>query len=284
MSAAAQLAEKASRLFTLPDIYLRLQNLLNNENVTIDQIAELIAMDAGLSARLLKIANSSFYNFPAQIATISRAITLIGHKELTNLVLATSVASSFKGISQEIIDMDSFWRHNVDTGLVARHLGKAANLKDIEALFVIGMLHNVGKLVVLSKMPTEAADILTNESNSIPWEGEQAVLGFTFAECGAELLKIWGLPDSVTDSVLRQHQPLSATVDPKAASILHIASLAASWMEEETKDQAGIDYLQLIDPAAWAVAEVELSDMDAAIEYSQVEAWNMLGLVSTSVY
>ncbi len=284
MSTAAQLAKKASRLFTLPDIYLRLQKLLNNENVTVDQIAELIAMDTGLSARLLKIANSSFYNFPAQIGTISRAITLIGHKELTNLVLATSVVSSFKGIPPDVIDMDSFWRHNVDTGLVARHLGKATNLKDTEGLFVIGMLHNVGKLVVLNKKPEEAAAILLEESDLLPWQREQEVLGFTFAECGAELLKIWSLPDSVIDAVEHQHDPQSATVDPVITSILHIATLAASWMEQETKDEPSIDYLQLINPSAWETAGIELSDMDEAIEHSQVEAWNMLGVLSSTIY
>ena len=99
MVSAAELAQKSSQLFSLPDIYLKLSSMIKDGHSTVDQMAELISLDAGLAARLLKIANSPFYNFPAQIETIPRAITLIGSNELSNLVLATSVASSFANIA-----------------------------------------------------------------------------------------------------------------------------------------------------------------------------------------
>lgn len=284
MTSAIELAQKSSRLFSLPDIYLRLSKLLKDDNASVDQMAELIALDAALSGRLLKIANSSFYNFPTQIETIPRAITLIGSNELSNLVLATSVASSFKGVPEDLIDMDSFWRHNVDTGLVARHLGKTAKLVDVERLFVMGLLHSIGKLIVLNAKPDLAREAITPDQTQLPWQRELSVMGFTFAECGAELMKVWQLPQALIETVQCQHQPQQAEIDSSAAAILHISSLAASWMEQETKDTEAVDYIQQIDPWVWEHTGLELADMDAAIEFAQIEAWNLLGLITSSLH
>ena len=284
MTNKTDLAQKCSHLFSLPDIYLRLSRMLADENSTVDQIAELVSLDAGLSARLLKIANSSFYSFPAQIETIPRAITLIGCNELCNLVLATSVAYSFVNISPDLLDMDSFWRHNVDTGLVMRRLGKTARVRDVERLFVVGLLHNVGKLMVLTYAPKDAAEILEMPTKVEPWQREQEVLGFTFAECGAELLKIWQLPETLVDAVQYQHQPQQAQIDPQGAALLHIASRAAGWMEQQTQDMEKIDYIQTIDPWAWEFTGLGLDDMDEAIDFAQVEAWGLLGLITAPLH
>lgn len=279
-----ELAEKASQLFTLPDIYLRLAEMVDSNRAGANEIAELISLDAALSARLLRIANSSFYSFPAQIATIPRAVTLIGSRELCNLVLATSVASSFANVPQDVIDMDSFWRHNVDTSLVARHLGKKVNCPDVERIFTSGLLHNVGKLLVLTEMPDEAREAISLTEGQTPWQREKEVLGFTFAECGSELLRIWNLPDVMVESVRFQHKPYEAEKDPLAAALLHIGSRSASAMEQETKDNPTVDYLSLIDPRAWATAGASNDDLDEAMEFAQMEAWMILGLITSSLY
>lgn len=281
---AVELAQKSSTLFTLPDVYMRLQGVVKKPETSLDDIAELISTDAALTARLLKIANSSFYNFPAQIDTISRAINLIGTDQLMNLVLATSVATSFSGIPEEVIDMDSFWRHNVDTGLVARSLGAAGKQRDVERLFVIGLLHNVGKLLVLNEMPEQAIKVLQPEPGQCPWELQQQTFGFTFAECGAELLALWELPDALVEAVRFQNLPNLAGDDASAAAVLNIASRAASAMEQEICPDVGPDYLELIDADAWQMAGVERADVDAAIEFAHEEAWNMLGVISSAVY
>ena len=283
-NAAAELAAQASELFTLPDIYLRLLKMVRDDNSDVNEIADLIALDVGLAARLLKMANSSFYNFPAQVDTVSRAITLIGSKELCNLVLATSVASSFKGVPTELIDMDSFWRHNVDTGLVARHLGKQAKIKDVERFFTVGLLHNIGKLLVLTQLPAAAEEIISLSRDQQPWEAEHQVLGYTYAQCGAELLRLWGLPEVLADAVYNQHLPQEAQVDVITAAILHISSRAATEMENDVKDEESINYLELIEPAAWICCGLEATDLDDAIAFAQAEAWNILGLITAANY
>ncbi len=282
--AAAQLAARTSQLFSLPDIYLRLLELVNDEHASIDQISDLIMLDAGLAARLLRMANSSFYNFPSQVDTVTRAITLIGSKELCNLVLATSVANSFNSIPETMIDMDSFWRHNVDTGLVARHLGKLAGIREVERFFTVGLLHNIGKLLVVVEEPEAAKRSIAASRTMPPWVAEREILGFTFAEVGAELMKIWGLPEALVDAVSYQHVPQDAEQDVLTAAILNIASRAASAMDQETSESEGLDYFSLIEPAAWACCGLEEADLQPAIEYANVEAWNIMGMITSSLY
>ena len=283
MRNAAELAAKASNLITLPDIYLRLLKLLYDENSTAQQMADLIGLDAGLAARLLKIANSSFYSFPAEIETIHRAITVIGSRELSNLVLATSVAASFRGVPENLIDMDSFWRHNVDTAMVAHHLGRKLALRASERLFVVGLLHNIGKMVVLSESPVLARDALRVEFGQPPWEHEHEVLGFTFADCGQQLLKIWGLPEVVVEGVACQHDPESAKIDPASAAIIHISNRTASFLELEAVGSQPLDLVGTIDDSAWGISGVQEDDLSEAIEYAQLEAWNILSLITVTI-
>ena len=279
---AVELAEKSATLFSLPDVYLKLQQVIRRPDTGINDIADLISTDASLTARLLKVANSSFYSFPAEIDTISRAINLIGTDQLMNLVLATSVAGSFSGIPSELIDMDSFWRHNVDTALVARSLAASGNLPDVERLFVVGLLHNVGKLMVLTELPDAAQQILNDEQ--LPWESQARVLGFTFADAGAELLTNWGLPEQLTEAIRFQNMPKLAGDVSATAAVLNIASRAASAMEQEICPDKGPDYIALIDDDAWSLAGVDQADLETAVAFAQEEAWNILGVISSAIY
>ena len=281
---AVELAQKSSDLFTLPDVYMKLQKLIRKPQTSIDDIAELISIDAALTARLLKIANSSFYSFPAEVGTISRAINLIGTDQLMSLILATSVAGSFSGVPAEVIDMDSFWRHNVDTALLARALAGACKQPDIERLFVAGLLHNVGKLIALTEMPDQSLQALLLEEDERPWQKQSEVLGFTFAECGAELLSVWELPSSLINTVRFQHMPGLAGDDELSAALLNIASRAASAMEQETCATEGPEYLALIDEQCWDLTGLHTTDLDVSMAYAQEEAWNMLGIISAAVY
>jgi len=277
---AVELAQKSSTLFSLPDVYMKLQQVIRKPDTDISDIADLISTDASLTARLLKVANSSFYSFPAEIDTISKAINLIGTDQLMNLVLATSVAGSFSGVPQEVIDMDSFWRHNVDTALVARSLAAAGKLPDIERLFVVGLLHNVGKLIVLTELPELGQKALECDQGHQPWQAQQNVLGFTFADVGAELLTNWNLPEALIESVRFQHMPRLAGEHAASAAVLNIASLSASAMEQEICPDEGPDYLALIDAESWGLAGVERVDLGAAVEFAHEEAWNILGVIS----
>ena len=103
----------AGEMATLPVIFVRINEAVENPNSSFSEIAQIISGDSALSARLLKIVNSAFYGFSNKIETISHAITIIGTAQLRDLVLATAVIEKFQGLPSKNINMKSFWLHSI---------------------------------------------------------------------------------------------------------------------------------------------------------------------------
>src|SRR3569832_2368838 len=123
-------------------------------------IGHVFSRDPGLTTRLLKIANSAFYSFPSQIDSVSRAITIIGTRELRDLILATSVARLFKGLPNDLVSMDDFWRHSVCCGLAARALAAQRGERLLERFFVAGLRHDIGGVLLYRKVAGLAREAL----------------------------------------------------------------------------------------------------------------------------
>jgi len=239
-------AHNAGKLFTLPDICLRLRELIDDgENVA--EISRLIQTDTALTARLLQIVNSALYSFPVQIDSINQAITLIGTEQLYQLALATSAASTFKGVGGRYIKIQQFWSHSLYCALLARLIYKNFVSKDAEILFVTGLLHNIGRLVMLEQVPDVAASaLITVNDRQYPWQRELEVAGFSCAELGAALLTKWNLPENITTAIKYQHQPLIGDeAFVRQASALHIALCFASDFTQTSTDP---DFIAAINP------------------------------------
>jgi len=259
----------AGKLFTLPDICLRLRELIDDgENAA--EISRLIQTDPALTARLLQIVNSAFYAFPAQIGSINQAVTLIGTEQLYQLALATSAASTFKGVGGRYIDMQKFWRHSLYCGLLTRMIYKHFVSKDAEILFVTGLLHNIGRLVMLEQVPDVAASaLITVNDRQYPWQRELEVTGFSCAELGAALLTEWSLPEKITIAIKYQHQPFINEAFVQQASALHIALCFASDFTKTSTTPDFIaainhDVLQLLSvPVDWVIQHKPTIDKQA---------------------
>jgi len=141
---ATDIVKDINRLVSLPEVCHRLHELLEDPRKNSTDIARLIAQDADLTARLLKIANSSLYGYGGRINSLERAISLIGTSELLVLVLATSSVMTFPKIPGEFFNMASFWRHSVYSGVVARLLAQRCHVLHPERLFIAGLLHDIG--------------------------------------------------------------------------------------------------------------------------------------------
>ena len=144
------LLDDVEGLVSPPDVCLRLFELIHAPTTGAKDIAAVVGVDPNLTTRLLRIANSSFYNFSRKIDTISRAVTVIGTAELYQLVLSVSAVKTFANIPNELVKMETFWRHSVYTGLLARALAIRANVLHPERLFVSGLMHDIGSLVPVS--------------------------------------------------------------------------------------------------------------------------------------
>lgn len=273
------LARSASRLFTLPEICIKIQDVIYDPASSATDIAELIAIDPSLSARLLKIANSSFYNFSSKIDSLSRAINLIGTEDLYNLALATSTPETFSSLNNnEHIDISAYWRHSVMTGLIGRSLAQQCSVRHTEGLFLAGLFHNLGQLVILEQHPDlyKKVEELKDDVRP-PWEIEKEVIDHTYAEVGTALLKCWKMPDNILELVEAQHHPELST-DPRTNSLIHIATRAASQLEY--KQTIGFDFNQSILPAAWAVTALDNESLHTSISLAEINCQSMLSAMT----
>lgn len=222
-----ELVSGVVRLVSLPEVCIRVNEMMDDPGVNATEIGKVIAQDTSLTARLLKIVNSAFYGFQARIETVSRAVTVIGLRELRGLVLAASAVESFSKLPNDVLNLVNFWRHSVYCGVVAQLLAQKCNVLHSERLFVAGLLHDIGKLVITNKMIDESREIIqrVEKKKKFDFDIEQAVLGFDHAEVGGVLLKEWNMPESLCNSVLYHHRP-KAAVDPTIEiCIVHIANI-----------------------------------------------------------
>ena len=127
------LVSRTADLVSLPDIYIRLKTVVDDPESSMADVADVVANDPALTARLLKIANSPYFRFPAKITTVARATSLLGTQQIHDLVLATTVAETFSGIPSELIGVQDFWSNSIRCGLLCRRLAQECNVLDSRA-------------------------------------------------------------------------------------------------------------------------------------------------------
>src|SRR3989338_3244754 len=156
----ADLVQSVSGLVTLPDVFIRINQLVNDPDSSIDDITKAVSRDPSFTVRLLKVANSPFYGFPSAIDTVSKAVSVIGTTQIRNLALSMSAARTFAGLPNDLVSMDNFWHHSLYCALVARILARQAGKCDPEALFTAGLLHDIGELIIFNRLPEQAKESL----------------------------------------------------------------------------------------------------------------------------
>lgn len=219
------LVEGSSALVSLPDVFLRINAMINDQGATLQDIGDVVVLDASLTARLLKVVNSPLYGYDSRISTISRAITLIGLNDFHHLLLSTCAADMFKRIPSSLVNMTDFWLHSIYCAVIARQLAKHCAVLHTERFFVAGMLHQVGSLLIYLRMPDESRELLLHAEGRF-WqvaELEQARWGFSYADVGAELARQWRLPESLCVMLGCHLQPEQAGDYLFDTMLLHLA-------------------------------------------------------------
>ncbi|MBL4850666.1 MAG: HDOD domain-containing protein [Gammaproteobacteria bacterium] len=256
-------------LNSLPEIYSQINDLINDPYCSANDISKIISNDPSLTMRLLKLVNSPFYGFPSQIATVTRAIAIIGMQELRDLVLATSVTRMFTGIPSDLVNMSQFWRQSIYCGLVARaiagrctpvsstgqaprkHGGTRSNNKNGERLFVAGMLHKIGSLVIYKKIPELSREAISRAQfhGEVLYRAENNVIGFNHADVGGELIRQWKLPKNLETAIEHHLFPSQSLDDSSDTAIVHLANLITTTLQSSNEE-----VIPPLDHKAWGNA------------------------------
>lgn len=210
-----------------------IESILADPQSTLTDVGEVIEKDPDLTARLLRLGNSSFFGFSTRIETVSETINLIGVQQVQDLIAVSTVVEIFDGVPGDLVSMESFWKHSLACGIAARALALARRVPKPEKYFVAGLLHDVGRLVVYLRSPSQARELfgLQQRKQVLLRDAEQEVLGFDHTEVGAALLRAWKYPPNLVNTVRYHHQPLMAGSLQLESSLVHVADYVVNAMQ-----------------------------------------------------
>ena len=280
MDTIEALVDGVQDLIPLPKSYLRVQELVNDPESSLDDITKVIVNDAALTSRILRIANSAYMGLISRVETVGRAVQVLGLNQVHDLALAGAAVGSLTKISSNVLDVNDFWRRSVYCAVIARLVSKRQKFGTHERSFVSGLLHDTGHLLLAFRVPDryEAIRRKAVESATPMNIIEREELGFDYAELGAALLANWKLPEAIVTPVKLHTSDLSI-VEPSLlneSSVLHVGSVicrAAVWRTELDEPVPEFDPLALqINHIDDASTETLMSEADEAV----IEAMTLL--------
>jgi len=274
-----RIVEETSTIYSLPLFYERLNETINHPRSSVDDISRVITEDQGLTARLLRLSNSPMFGCYAKVDSITKAVTIIGTQQLRDLALAASVMGVFKGISEELLNMASFWRHCIACGIIARSLAVYMRESNVERLFVAGMLHDVGQVVLAAARPEVVRELLEEhrDTGRLYLELERERLGFDHAELGGALLKKWKIPSSIGEPVAFHHRPSSAEQFRLEAALVHFSDIICQAMEFGQGAEWGVPPL---DESAWERLGLSPHVLGSVLKHSESQIAETFAILS----
>jgi putative nucleotidyltransferase with HDIG domain len=229
------LISSIDNLPTPPVVYSRINESISNPNSSAYQIASIIAEDPAMSAKILRLSNSAFYGTRAEISSVKQAIITIGLEAIKSLVLSTSVFSAFKAKPEHAHFQEEFWRHSLATASASRVLMRQANsdwIQNGDKVFSAGMLHDIGKLVMISYLPNEWAKLQKEKENSNEpmLQIERKLLGYTHTDLGIALADKWHLPELIKDSIAFHHEPTMSPLKDSLAPLVYCGNFMSEFI------------------------------------------------------
>lgn len=257
-----QLFENATRLPSIPKVVQELLQTFDNPDADMKQIANKIALEPVLTAKLLRTANASHYGLPRKVASVQDAVIVLGFSAVRTLVMASGLVTSLK--MPAALDKKQFWTDAFAVAEGAKWLGKFGAKVDPNTLATAGLVHTVGQLLMYSVYPDLAIKVKhAMAAGQSRLEAEQAVFGYTYCVVGAELAKRWKFPAAICEALLHQNAPLAASPFSLLGAYLHLAKYMHSCL------QLGVPTAELIEHFPGAVSErceIKMDKFIAALE------------------
>jgi HD-like signal output (HDOD) protein len=287
MDTIEELVDGVKDLIALPKSYLRVQELVNDPDSSLQDVTKVIINDTALTSRILRIANSAYMGLASKVDTIGRAVQILGLNQVHDLALAGSAIGSLTKIETPTLNISDFWQRSVYCAVVARIIAKRRQLGSPERSFVTGLLHDTGHLLLAYKVPDRYAAMHARaiETSTPMAIIEQQELGFTYAEIGAALLKNWQLSESIYRPV-QMHVHGMPAMDSETlieTSVLQISAVicrAAMWRSESDEP------VPEFDPLAMQLNSIDDESTESVMREADevvIEAMNLLLPKATTI-
>jgi putative nucleotidyltransferase with HDIG domain len=239
---------KLQDLPSLPAVVMELLTSIDQEDVDISVLARKVSHDQALTAKTLRLANSSNYGLQVKVTTIQQAITFLGFQTTRNLITAAAVTGCFSAGQCAGFDDKAFWRHSIATAACARVLARRMRFNQDYA-FTAGLLHDIGRLVLVSTYPAQYAEVLAWRSahDCELIEAERAVLGVDHVMAGVALAERWNFSETMRLGIAWHHEPERAGAG-FLATIIHVANAIVHALDIAGEDD---DLVPPVSPVAW---------------------------------
>jgi putative nucleotidyltransferase with HDIG domain len=239
---------------SLPVVVMEVLKSFEQQDVNIGALADKISKDQALAAKTMRLANSSFYGLQRKVTTIQQAITILGFDSIRALIAAAAVTDVFAGKTQAGFDSKAFWRHSIGAALCAKMIARHLKLNQDYA-FVSGLLHDIGKLVLVTRFPAEYAEAMRYRAkhDCYPMDAERAVLGVDHAAAGKALAEYWKFPPMMLTAIANHHAPEARDMG-EIPAVVHVAEAIAHALGLTHHDD---DLVPVVSDAAWNSLRIE---------------------------
>lgn len=259
------LVNKTLELPTIPEVLLKLNDVVQNPASSAEDVAKVIAMDPSVATNVLRIVNSAYYGLQVRVSSVSLAVSIMGFNMTRKIALKAAVFSVFGKKKEKVAHFDpiAFWKHSIYTGTAARRIGAICPRfagTHAEDLYICGLLHDIGKIILLENATKKYVEILATaaKSNRPELFVENEALGFNHADVGSVLAIKWFLPEDLTIAIRYHHQPSKDPFHKSLSSLIHLSDhlawsagspstqgTTAPELESEVYDQIGLEPQQV---------------------------------------
>lgn len=277
---------KGQELPSLPEIYLRVSEQLEDETATVIQIGNTVQNDPAITARVLKMVNSAYYGLPNQVSSVSQAVSLMGRERLRHILIGSLLRGVFNNYDSPAYSMLDFWQHSIKTAIIARQLARSIPaIAEPESMFSAGLLHDIGKLLLINKMPERMLEVeewmLRKRIDIL--SAEMQLIGLTHTAVSEAMMRHWGLPELLIDCARHHHEAVHDGDSRYATHLIYLANKLSEYVPP-LDDEETLDILRDIDN--WDMSQLTLSQIASACQMADdlvFEVMESLGMVALEI-
>ncbi|WP_445372868.1 HDOD domain-containing protein [Methylomonas sp. HW2-6] len=236
------LCDLAERI-SMPEVYLKIRVLLEKPGARIDDYVKALQTDPMLAIRMIRIANSEFFGFKRQAADLDEAISLIGTIQLHDLLLSSLCMRTFCNMPSPVLDLRQFWRQAIESGIACQTIARLSHVPAGNRFFTLGLLLEIGHAAMFVKAPEQALEaLLTSRDQGLPIDAqERKIFGFDYCQLGAELTRLWHLPEVYSHIIGHYlHPELSAPPYRNETYLIYFAQQLFNAPEHFSKTLAAV--------------------------------------------
>lgn len=221
-----QLIDQVDKVLPVPSVAMEVIKLLDMPDTSVKDVADILSQDQGLTANVLKLANSAYYGVPRRVTLPVEAVALLGFKTVRSIVWSSVMEVLYnKPLVGYKLESGMLWEHSLATAVIGKYLAKTFKLRDPESFYVSGLLHDVGKLVLNIYLPVEFSKVIALvEQGKTFAEAESEILGYDHAEVGGIICDKWQLPVVIVEGVKYHHVP---RLGSQSSHVTHLANAMA---------------------------------------------------------